>query len=321
MLDRPGGRLDGPDPGRHEGTMTSSLDRFTETFAETLIAAIEKGVAPWQQPWKAGARAFPCNAVTNRTYRGTNLIMLLTEGCSAGYNDHRWAGFHQIRNAGGAVRRGEKGTPVLIWKEYKPDAAKAAADPDTGADETRIFCRVKYVFNVEQAEKLSLPALATGPVPADWETSRTVRQMVEDAKVKLVHGPDRACYSRISDTIEMPHAGRFETKNGYEHTLMHELAHCTAHPSRLDRPEAYANDRRSPEYAIEELRAEISAMLSGERLGIGHEPRDAHAYTAHWVGHLQNDPNAIRKATADAQRITDWLTRNIEAAQTEAAAA
>ena len=62
-------------------------------------------------------------------------------------------------------------------------------------------------------------------------------------------------------------------------------------------------------------------MLTGDRIGIGHEPRDSHAYTAHWVAHLQNDPNAIRKATADAQRITDWLTRNLETAASEAAAA
>ena len=180
---------------------------------------------------------------------------------------------------------------------------------------------MKYVFNVEQADGLSLPALPTAPVPADWETSRTVRQMVEDAQVKLIHGPDRACYSHASDTIEMPHPGRFEAKNGYEHPLMHELAHSTAHPDRLDRPEGYGNDMRSPEYAIEKLRAEISAMLTGDRIGIGHEPRDSPAYTAHWVGHLQNDPNAIRKATADAQRITDWLTRNLDASATEAAAA
>ena len=163
--------------------MTNSLDKFTETFAKTLIAAIEKGVAPWQQPWTAGKRPFPRNAVTNRTYRGSNLVMLFTKGCLAGYQDHRWAGFHQIRKAGGAVRKGETGTPVLIWKEYKPDSTETTAVAST-ADEKRIFCRIKYVFNVDQADGLSLPALAAAPAPADWETSRAVQQMVEDAHVK-----------------------------------------------------------------------------------------------------------------------------------------
>ena len=60
-------------------------------------------------------------------------------------------------------------------------------------------------------------------------------------------------------------------------------------------------------YAREELRAEIAAMMTGERLGVGHEPRHGTAYVSAWIKALENDPREIRAAAVDAQRISDWL--------------
>ena len=60
-------------------------------------------------------------------------------------------------------------------------------------------------------------------------------------------------------------------------------------------------------YAGEELRAEIAAMMVGERLGVGHEPRHGTAYVSSWIKALENDPKELRAAAVDAQRISDWL--------------
>ena len=48
-------------------------------------------------------------------------------------------------------------------------------------------------------------------------------------------------------------------------------------------------------------------MMTGEKLGVGHEPRHGTAYVASWVKALQDDPREIRAASVDAQRISDWL--------------
>ncbi|MCY4120501.1 MAG: hypothetical protein OXG72_06220, partial [Acidobacteria bacterium] len=59
-------------------------------------------------------------------------------------------------------------------------------------------------------------------------------------------------------------------------------------------------------------------------LHVGHEPRHGHAYVASWIRALDDDPNAVRKAAADSERIAAWLTRNIHttsAADGEAVAA
>ena len=63
----------------------------------------------------------------------------------------------------------------------------------------------------------------------------------------------------------------------------------------------------SEDYAREELRAEIAAMMTGEHLGVGHEPRHGTAYVSSWIKALENDPKEIRAAAVDAQRMSDWL--------------
>ena len=63
----------------------------------------------------------------------------------------------------------------------------------------------------------------------------------------------------------------------------------------------------SEAYAREELRAEIAAMMTGEQLGVGHEPRHGTAYVSSWIKALENDAKEIRAAAVDAQRISDWL--------------
>ena len=55
----------------------------------------------------------------------------------------------------------------------------------------------------------------------------------------------------------------------------------------------------SPAYAKEELRAEISAMMTGERVGVGHDPSRGAAYVEGWIAALEEDPREIRRAAAD----------------------
>ncbi len=292
--------------------MNQRLENYARTFADRIIEALQAGAAPWQKPWKPGEFTGPTNFTTQRRYRGNNWILLMATAATRGYADNRWAGFGQIRATGGMVRKGEKGTPILVWRNR---AAKAATDPETD-EETRpsFYATVHNVFNVEQADGLLLEPLK--PDAPAVEPQAAVRQVADDAHVRIVHVPgDRACYSPSADMITMPEAAQFIGQGSYEHTLLHELAHATSHPSRLDRPAHKITQSGSAEYAIEELRAEIAAMMLGEQLHIGHEPQHGHAYVAGWIKALDNDPNAVRKAAADSQRIADWLTRNIDRAE------
>ena len=55
----------------------------------------------------------------------------------------------------------------------------------------------------------------------------------------------------------------------------------------------------------------MSAMMTGERVGVGHDGSRGAAYVEGWLKALEDDPKEIYKAAADAQKISDYLMRPI----------
>src|SRR5690606_20556527 len=92
---------------------------------------------------------------------------------------------------------------------------------------------------------------------------------------------NRAFYDRGSDAITLPAPEVFHTAEGFAATLLHELTHWTGASSRLDRTKGKLFG--DPEYAFEELVAELgSAMLCAAR-GIGSDQIESHAaYIDSW---------------------------------------
>ncbi len=171
----------------------------------------------------------------------------------------------------------------------------------------RPLVKVQYVFNMEQTEGLKLRSLqAAGP---EWEGHERAEALIRGSGVRVDHvAGDRAYYSMKDDRVVLPERSQFASQSAYTHTALHELGHATGHPDRLNRPTLVKHGGfGSDAYAREELRAEIAAMMTGERLGVGHEPRHGTAYVSSWIKALENDPKEIRSAAVDAQRISDWL--------------
>ena len=117
-------------------------------------------------------------------------------------------------------------------------------------------------------------------------------------------------YSPTKDKIVLPDPSQFASRNGYYQTALHEAGHSTGHHDRMNRDtlkEGMAAGFGSPEYAREELRAEISAMMTGEQVGVGHDPQRGAAYVENWVAVLEKDPHEIRRAAGEAQQMTNYL--------------
>ena len=304
--------------------MPTRLQKYTEIFADRLLAAIAAGTAPWQKPWRPGELALPANLITGHKYQGNNTVLLMATAAMRGYVETRWAGFRQIKRAGGSVRKGEHGTPITVFRPRTANDEDLVEDhPDeSDVDQRRpaTFCSIFHVFNLEQTEGLEHHQTPR-PTTTAHDRHTVVDQVAVDAHVDIRHiGGDRAYYNPPLDHIAMPKRGQFIDENSYEQTLLHELAHSTMHPTRLDRPAYHIKSRTSDDYAIEELRAEIASMMLGDQLGLGHQPQNGQAYVAGWLRKLKDDPDAVRKATADAQRIADWLTRNVTTREERAAA-
>ena len=251
---------------------------YAKKVSDEIIDQIKRGVAPWQKPWKPGEQISAENFSTGQKYSGGNSLYLMSRGIRDGRGDNRWGTYNQIREAGGQVRKGEKGTQVLFFTDRTAKAAKDEKGETIKDKEGKTIyeeeqrshpiCKQYTVFNVEQAEGLELKP-REGQVRPEWDAHRDAE------KVIAASGP-------------------------------------TGHPDRMNREtlkEGLDNGFGSPEYAREELRAEISAMMTGERVGVGHDPQRGAAYIEGWVKALEKDPHEIHRAARDAQKMTDHLMK------------
>ncbi len=292
--------------------MADEKKAFHLVVAEKLIDQLERGTAPWQKPWAAGEAYLPYNPTTGKTYKGINSLQLLSEERA----DPRWLTYKQAQAEGAQVRRGEKGTLVQYWKFEEERAVKGADGKpllDAAGQQTKEVARLRqprvFLATVFSAEQINgLPPLARKPVI--WNAEEAAEARLSLATVKHDQA-DKAFYSRTSDAIHMPGRGQFADAISYYHVGLHELAHWSGHPGRMNREGG--NPFGSPEYAREELRAEIASLLMGEETGIGHEPgRNAAAYVANWVKVLQEQPLEIFRAAAEAEKIRAYITERAE---------
>ena len=100
----------------------------------------------------------------------------------------------------------------------------------------------------------------------------------------------------------------FKEASGYYGTALHELAHWTGHPSRLNRQTLNESYRFGDlNYAKEELRAELASVFLAAERGIPHDPAQHAAYVGSWVKALRQDKNEIFRAAHDASSATDYL--------------
>jgi antirestriction protein ArdC len=100
----------------------------------------------------------------------------------------------------------------------------------------------------------------------------------------------------------------FHDAAGYYGTVLHEFAHWTGHPSRLDHATLNASYRFGDTiYAKEELRAELASLFLAAERGIPHDPGQHAAYVGSWIKSLREDKNEIFRAAHDASRAADFL--------------
>jgi antirestriction protein ArdC len=267
---------------------------------------LEKGVAPWQKPWEPGALELPYNPITERGYRGGNALQLIAVGVHRGYKDPRWMTYQQAQENGWQVHQGERGTQIEYWQFPERNAATKGDDTRPGDLARGPIRRVYTVFNAQQIH--GAPAYEPKP-RQEWEVVQSGEQILQHSGAKIHHDQDdRAFYSRGDDDIHLPLAAAFKSQADYYGTALHELAHWTGHPARLNR--ATLNDSYrlgDPNYAKEELRAELASVFLAAERGIPHNPEQHAAYVGNWIQALRNDKNEIFRAARDAHQAADFL--------------
>ena len=288
-----------------------------EKVTQQIIEALRSGAVPfWRQPWSGSKQAgYPANAISGKTYRGVNSLLLSLKG----YESRWFATYNQWQTVGGQVRRGEKGTQIIL---YKPVTTKKVNDD--GEEEIRSFPLLKTwtVFNISQVDgnldQFRVSAHNTEPRFVDYAPAEEVFAATQ-ADIRYEGG--RAFYSPEFDFIQMPPKAAFEKAHEFYGVLAHELTHWTGAKHRLNRLNKFARFG-SESYAVEELVAEIGSAFLLAELGIpqSDDLSNVTAYLAHWLTVLERDHTAIFTASSAASKAVDLIlsfSRPQEPAETE----
>ena len=299
-----------------------------ESVTQTMLAELEKGVAPWRKPWIGGG---PVNVRTGKPYRGINIFLL---GISE-YGDPRWGTFDAVKETAvkaaiaegreiitetkvvkgrprktyyevidgekvwfrGGVRKGEKGTYIVLSKKVR----KRQKDENDEESGSYLLRRFYTVFNAEQAE--GLPAIQT---EYEHEPIERAQQLVDGfvGGPAVLFGGGRASYSLTKDLVRCPEMGQFVTAEAFYSTLYHELVHATGAESRLKRDMSMYF--ASVPYSKEELVAEMGAAMLCGIAGIDNLD-DSASYVGGWLERLQDDRKLVVSAAGFAQRAADLI--------------
>ncbi len=296
--------------GNH--TEDKPLRDFRQEVTNNIIQMLERGVAPWQKPWDPAKSSLdmPFNPTSERAYRGGNALHLMATGLERGYQDPRWMTYKQASDQGWQVRRGEKGTQIEYW-DVRPASDKIKEDgnrEESAGDsaKSRLIHRVYTVFNAEQIDRIP-PHMPKEH--SSFEAVQAGEQILKNSGATIAHDQaDYAFYSRSADSIHLPSKESFKDAAGYYGTALHELAHWTGHPSRLDRVTLTESYRFGDvNYAREELRAELASVFLAAQRGIPHDPEQHAAYVGSWINALKRDKNEIFRAAHDASAATDFI--------------
>jgi len=272
-----------------------------QSVTDKIIASLEAGTPAWIKPWNAGADSgLPLNAGTQRAYRGINVLLLMLESMARCYNRNAWLTYRQAAALGGQVRGGEHGTPVVFYKLREMPEADTAHDV---SPRVIPLMRSFTVFNVDQID--GLPAKFTEPAPPPvWDALDAAEQLVTTSGAQIRYGGNHAYFHKPTDRVQLPQRSSFATAESFYATALHELAHWSGAPSRLNR------DLRGRfgevAYAAEELIAEIASAFLCASLGIEGQLQHA-SYISSWLRLLRSDKRAVFTAAAKAQQAADFL--------------
>lgn len=279
-----------------------------DIVTERIIAALEKGVCPWQKPWRTtGSDILPSNFVSRKPYQGVNTFLLLCTEFACPY----WVTFKQAKDLGGSVKAGSKGFIVVYWNFLpKKDANGAPVIGSDGKQAKVAFLRYYTVFNLEQCEgiKWEAPKVPEGLKFEPLEQCEKIVAGMPNAPT-LTHGGNRAYYAPSLDKVNMPPKEAFANIPAYYSTLFHELTHSTGHQSRLARKDVMSVEGFGTEsYSKEELVAEMGAAFLCGHAGIVNATIDnTTAYLGAWIKRLKEDSKLIVSAASQAQKASNYI--------------
>jgi len=328
-------------------TRIEPRDQFLKEFTDAIIKRMEeiKGSGSWKKGWMdVSPKWEEARSVDGYRYTGDNSMKLNFLSCLC-YNTNVWGTFNALTSLKGedgskvSVNKGAKAWTILkpydvyilpkSEREGHPDLKTrlSQTEYDKLEEEVRKLYRKTVdfqsikVFNVDQTNLKEVnPSLySTFETKKEAEEHEiTYRYQPLDELVKNQTwvckiselAQDRAFFRPSTKEIVVPTRGQFERQQEFYSTLLHEMSHSTA----LETGREIKGSFGTPEYAREELVAELSAAFSGSKLGISttiEQDNSAH-YLDGWLEVLQKDPDYLKTILDDVKQATAVIDERLK---------
>jgi len=288
------------------------------TITQSIISQLEQGTAPWIKPWASSVdTSAPHNPATGTHYRGINFLWLSLIQTSGEFGTaSTWMTYKQAEKIGAQVSNRAKGKGVQVVF-YKPFEITGALNPETGSHDKKVIPMLKTytVFNTDFIDGLPVNEIEPVEKP-EFQSIEDCEQFIASIGADIRHGGNRAFYTSKDDYIQLPEKANFHSNADYYATALHELSHWTGSESRLNRQ--FGKKFGDNAYAFEELVAELGAAMLCAHNKIDGQLQHA-SYIESWLKVLKADSRAILKASAEAQKILDYLVKVDEVELAEAA--
>lgn len=286
-----------------------------QIVTERLLEEMQKGVIPWHRPWHGimdGAVSYD----TQRPYSFLNQLLLGKPG--------EWLTRNSIHKHGGRIKKGAKAGLITFWKTYLADKdGNEVEEGSEAAAEKRWVLRYYHAYHIDDTEgiesKLAKKANPGSGIQPIEVADRVIQGYISrNRPLRLeIAASNKACYSPMRDVVTVPLLEQFDVPEQFYGTLFHELGHSTGHKDRLDRKSGMAGHFGDPDYAKEELVAELTSAMVCDHLEFECDKafKNTVAYLQNWMSALKNDERLIIYAAAKAEAAAKYILNIKEAGE------
>lgn len=320
--------------------LENALQKLVDRLVERMEDASES--LEWNKPWIQTGAGFglPRN-ISGSPYMGMNAFLLSLHTAENGYKIPIYMTHKQAKKEKVHVLHGSKSIPVFKWgMTVRDKAGKLVPEEEfrqMSEEKQKEYTVIPYLrhfneFNIDQTnfkekypdkyEKLLSNFVDPDRNKADINgmyNNEALNKVIEEKDgwiCPIVLDPARgAAYSPLDNYIHVPPKGNYRIHEGnaeetfkdgqsYYSTALHEMAHSTGHESVLKRDGIVKFDGfGSPNYAKEELVAELTAAMVSSTLGFDKRiTENSAAYLKGWAAALRKEPKYIISVMSDVNK-------------------
>jgi antirestriction protein ArdC len=291
--------------------MSEEFKPLAEQTSTRMASLLNDNRSIFTKPMKEdGTSQFvmPINARTKQPYKGAAALVLLMQN----RRDPRWLSYDQARFNKTPVRKGAYGTmiefPSTNELRQKMENGQLVSKENGQPKMERVKLEEPVTVQAFLFNGKDLINLKNGEVkPPEKTPMERAQAILDNSGVRIGSGLSNDTYDMKSDMIYMQAKQAFKKPELYYAGALHQLAHWTAHESRLNRPDmmAFGFDH----VLKEELRANIASILISAQLNLPYDFGEHVAYTKDWAKMLKDEPQELFRAAADAQQIADYVMK------------